>query len=78
MVDFRNTLIVLTSNLSADILVNADSLHHDSSEVSSDTKEAIMDVVSQAFPPGFINRLDEFVFFRRLSKAALRDLSISA
>jgi len=69
---------VLTSNLSADILVNADSLHHDSSEVSSDTKEAIMDVVSQAFPPRFINRLDEFVFFRRLSKAALRDLSIFA
>lgn len=73
-IDFRNTLIVLTSNLGADILVNADSLHHESSEVSSDTKDAIMAVASQAFPPEFINRLDEFVFFRRLSKTALRDI----
>ncbi|KAK4692733.1 hypothetical protein P7C71_g4529, partial [Lecanoromycetidae sp. Uapishka_2] len=73
-VDFRNTLIVLTSNLGADILVNADSLHHESSEISSDTKDAIMAVVSHAFPPEFINRLDEFVFFRRLSKSALRDI----
>lgn len=73
-VDFRNTLIVLTSNLGADILVSADSLHRESSGISPDTKEAIMAVVSQAFPPEFINRLDEFVFFRRLSKAALRDI----
>ena len=70
-VDFRNTLIVLTSNLGADILVNADS---SSSEISAYTKEAIMGVVGQAFRPEFINRLDEFVFFRRLSKEALRDI----
>ena len=79
-VDFRNTLIVLTSNLGADILVNTGSVQHDSvqhdslSGISPATKEAVMAVVQSHFPPEFINRLDEFVFFRRLSKSALRDI----
>ena len=73
-VDFRNTIIVLTSNLGADILVNADTIHQDSSEISASTKEAVMAVVRSNFAPEFINRLDEFVFFRRLSKSALRDI----
>jgi ATP-dependent Clp protease ATP-binding subunit ClpB len=73
-VDFRNTLIVLTSNLGASILVDAGSVQHDSSEISPATKEAVMAVVQSHFPPEFINRLDEFVFFRRLSKSALRDI----
>ena len=73
-VDFRNTIIVLTSNLGADILVNADPIHQDSSEISPSTKEAVMAVVSSAFPPEFINRIDELIFFRRLSKSALRDI----
>ena len=33
-----------------------------------------MTVVTSAFPPEFINRIDEFIFFRRLSKSALRDI----
>ena len=49
-VDFRNTIIVLISNLGADILVNADSIHQDSSEISQSTKEAVMAVVGSAFP----------------------------
>ena len=73
-VDFRNTIIVLTSNLGADILVNADPIHQDSSEISPSTKEAVMAVVRSTFPPEFINRIDEFIFFRRLSKSALRDI----
>ena len=73
-VDFRNTLIVLTSNLGADILVNDGSAEKDSTEISPATKEAVMAIVQSHFPPEFINRLDEFVFFRRLSKSALRDI----
>ena len=73
-VDFRNTIIVLTSNLGADILVNADPIHEDPSEISHSTKDAVMAVVSSSFPPEFINRIDEFIFFRRLSKLALRDV----
>ena len=73
-VDFRNTIIVFTSNLGADILVNAEPLNSDSPDISSGTKDAVMSVVSSTFPPEFINRLDEFVFFCRLSKSALRDI----
>lgn len=77
-VDFRNTLIVLTSNLGADILVGADPLHSykdtGSPEVPADIKKAVMDVVQGAYPPEFLNRMDEFIIFRRLSRQALRDI----
>ncbi|KAL4905990.1 hypothetical protein BDW74DRAFT_15075 [Aspergillus multicolor] len=77
-VDFRNTLIVLTSNLGADILIGADPTH--SSKVSADgeitpeVKKAVMDVVQEAYPPEFLNRIDEFITFKRLSREALRDI----
>jgi len=73
-VDFRNTIIVLTSNIGADMLVNDEPSRQESTEISPSTKDAIMAKVSSNFPPEFINRLDEFVFFRRLSKSALRDI----
>lgn len=77
-VDFRNTLIVLTSNLGADILVGEDPLHKisdsGSGELSADVKSAVMDVVQGAYPPEFLNRIDEFIIFKRLSREALRDI----
>lgn len=76
-VDFRNTIIVLTSNLGADIIVGDDVLHHankDSSEISPATRQSVMDVVSSSYPPEFLNRIDEFIIFRRLSREALRDI----
>ena len=73
-VDFRNTIIVLTSNIGAELLVNSESSQSESTEISPTTKDGIMTRVASSFPPEFINRLDEFVFFRRLSKSALRDI----
>ncbi|KAH8697366.1 putative heat shock protein/chaperonin HSP78 [Talaromyces proteolyticus] len=77
-VDFRNTIIVLTSNLGADILVGLDPLHKheisDEGDVPTHVKKAVMDVVQAAYPPEFLNRLDEFIIFKRLSKSALRDI----
>jgi ATP-dependent Clp protease ATP-binding subunit ClpB len=76
-VDFRNTIIVMTSNLGADIIVSDDVLHSDekdSSEISPAIRSAVMDVVSASYPPEFLNRLDEFIIFRRLSREALRDI----
>ncbi|PSN73018.1 P-loop containing nucleoside triphosphate hydrolase protein [Corynespora cassiicola Philippines] len=76
-VDFRNTIIVLTSNLGADIIVGDDMLHKaesDTGEISPAIRNAVMDVVSSSYPPEFLNRLDEFIIFRRLSKDALRDI----
>ncbi|HSV29177.1 MAG TPA: AAA family ATPase, partial [Candidatus Omnitrophota bacterium] len=62
-VDFRNTLIVLTSNLGADILANQ-AEGHDSSEVRAE----VMEVVRASFRPEFLNRLDEILLFHRLSR----------
>jgi ATP-dependent Clp protease ATP-binding subunit ClpB len=60
-VDFRNTMIVLTSNLGGDIMAAQDE-GQDSSAVRGD----VMEVVKRAFRPEFINRLDEIILFHRL------------
>jgi ATP-dependent Clp protease ATP-binding subunit ClpB len=59
--DFRNTLIVLTSNLGGDILAGQ-AEGHDSGEV----REQVMAIVRAAFRPEFLNRLDEIILFHRL------------
>jgi ATP-dependent Clp protease ATP-binding subunit ClpB len=85
-VDFRNTLIVLTSNLGAEILVGSNSdpflTHHnqpsnkteDSENVSPEMKKAVMEIVQSSYPPEFLNRIDEFIIFNKLSRSALRDI----
>ena len=62
-VDFRNTLIVLTSNLGADILAN-----QDAGEDSSAVRGEVMEVVRSHFRPEFLNRLDEILLFHRLDR----------
>jgi ATP-dependent Clp protease ATP-binding subunit ClpB len=62
-VDFRNTLIVLTSNLGSEYLAALP----DGADVSQARGE-VMEVVRQAFRPEFLNRLDEILLFRRLSR----------
>jgi ATP-dependent chaperone ClpB len=62
-VDFRNTLIVLTSNLGSEVLANQ-AEGHDSGEV----REQVMEVVRASFRPEFLNRLDEILLFHRLSR----------
>ncbi|KAL9609328.1 MAG: hypothetical protein Q9167_005894 [Letrouitia subvulpina] len=77
-IDFRNTLIILTSNLGADILLHLDppkgSDQTLADEIPPEVRTKIMELVSASFAPEFINRLDDFIFFRRLSKHALRDI----
>ena len=68
-VDFRNTIIVFTSNLGADILVSSDA-----PEVSAEQRTAVMDIVQSSYAPEFLNRIDEFIVFNKLSKVALRDI----
>jgi ATP-dependent Clp protease ATP-binding subunit ClpB len=62
-VDFRNTLIVLTSNLGSEVLANQ-AEGHDSTEV----REQVMEVVRASFRPEFLNRLDEILLFHRLGR----------
>ena len=73
-IDFRNTIIILTSNIGADLLVDAELSPRGLTDIPPSTKEAIMAKVGSHFAPEFINRLDEFIFFHRLSKSALRDI----
>ncbi|KAM3432396.1 hypothetical protein MY4824_006600 [Beauveria thailandica] len=77
-VDFRNTIIVLTSNLGADILVGQDPMHpykeDASGEVDPSVRAAVMDVVGHAYPPEFLNRIDSFILFKRLARGAIRDI----
>lgn len=70
-IDFRNTMIVLTSNLGAEHLVADNSPN---AEVSKHVKQQVMDVVQTSYPPEFLNRIDEFIIFKRLSRGALRDI----
>ena len=61
-VDFRNTIVILTSNLGSDIIA-AQGDGKDSEHV----REKVMERVRQAFRPEFLNRLDEIILFHRLS-----------
>lgn len=62
-VDFSNTLLIMTSNLGAEFLVNLpENLSVD------DVREEVMDVVRKAFRPEFLNRLDEILLFKRLGR----------
>jgi ATP-dependent Clp protease ATP-binding subunit ClpB len=63
-VDFRNTLIVLTSNLGGEALASLP----EGADVG-EAREAVMEAVRAAFRPEFLNRLDEILLFRRLSRA---------
>ena len=65
-VDFRNTIIVLTSNLGADILAN-----QAEGEDSSAVRDQVMTIVRGAFRPEFLNRLDEVLLFHRLFRAQM-------
>lgn len=77
-VDFKNTIIVLTSNLGADILVGQDHLHPYKEDANGDidpsVRQAVMDVVSSAYPPEFLNRIDSFIIFKRLAQSAIREI----
>jgi ATP-dependent Clp protease ATP-binding subunit ClpB len=68
-VDFRNTLIVLTSNLGGEILASLP----ENAEVAS-VRDQVMEIVRAAFRPEFLNRLDEILLFRRLNRADMRGI----
>ena len=65
LVSFKNTIIVMTSNMGSDIIL--DGIENDEA-ISETTSEAVMQVVRRHFRPEFINRLDEIIMFRPLSR----------
>jgi ATP-dependent Clp protease ATP-binding subunit ClpB len=69
---------VFTSNLGADILCGNDPMHpyHEepNGDVSPQVRDAVMNIVQHNYAPEFMNRIDEFIIFKRLSTEALRDI----
>ncbi|HEU4814153.1 MAG TPA: ATP-dependent chaperone ClpB [Xanthomonadaceae bacterium] len=72
-VDFRNTVIVMTSNLGSQMI--QDMSADDSPESYTQMKAAVMGAVQAHFRPEFINRLDDIVVFHPLDKAQIREIA---
>ena len=68
-VDFRNTVVIMTSNLGSDLIQG------NKEESYSEIKALVMSVVSQHFRPEFINRIDETVVFHPLGKENIRAIA---
>ena len=67
-VDFKNTVIVLTSNLGSSVIL--DGIDNEG-EISNDAKQEVERLLKASFRPEFLNRLDEIVFFKPLTKAEI-------
>ncbi|MFC6634578.1 ATP-dependent chaperone ClpB [Microbulbifer taiwanensis] len=78
-VDFRNTVVVMTSNLGSD-LIQKYAAARDSDELDTEIhyrqmKGAVMEVVGEQFRPEFINRIDEVVVFHPLNRTEVRSIA---
>ncbi|MDD5437884.1 MAG: ATP-dependent chaperone ClpB [Patescibacteria group bacterium] len=83
MVSFKNTIIIMTSNIGSDMILdygvksNEIGFKSDSDEKKNDEekiKERVMEMLRETFRPEFLNRIDEAIVFHALSKADLRSI----
>ena len=70
-VNFRNTIIIMTSNLGSDIIL--DGISSDGS-ISEDAKSKVTSLLRRSFRPEFLNRIDETVFYRPLTESDIRSI----
>ena len=70
-VDFKNTILIMTSNLGAEFLLDG---IDENGNISSEAEELVMSQLKNHFRPEFLNRLDEIVMFKPLSKSDLRGI----
>ena len=75
-VDFKNTVIILTSNLGSDIILNdlEQRRANGSNELSEEAKHQIDQLLKSKFRPEFLNRLDEIVYYKSLTKDEMRKI----
>ena len=76
-VDFRNTILIMTSNVGAHILQRSTSMGFSIGDADQDfenTKGKIMDEAKKSFKPEFLNRLTEIVIFRPLAKESMKSI----
>jgi len=67
-VDFKNAILILTSNLGSDVILEG--IDHEGC-ITDSARDLVLQMLKQAFRPEFLNRLDEIVFYRPLKKADL-------
>ncbi len=67
-VDFKNTIIILTSNLGSSYILDG---IQENGEISEEAKENVRKLLKQSFRPEFLNRLDEIVFYKPLQKTEI-------
>ena len=68
-VDFKNTIIILTSNLGSDIILDGITPN---GEISEEARSAVSELLKRSFRPEFLNRLDETVFYKPLTRDNIR------
>ena len=73
-IDFKNTLIILTSNIGSDIILNNTLETMVSGQDPEKLKEEVMMLMRERFKPEFLNRIDETVFFKALNMAQLKEI----
>jgi ATP-dependent Clp protease ATP-binding subunit ClpB len=69
VVDFKNTIIILTSNLGSEFIQA-----NKSEKLDERTKEKVLEVVKKSFRPEFVNRLDDIIVFDRLQKEEIKEI----
>ena len=70
-VDFKNTIIILTSNLGSDMILDGIGAN---GELSEDARAGVTQLLRRSFRPEFLNRLDETIFFKPLTKDNVRNI----
>lgn len=73
VIDFTNTVIILTSNIGSDAILDMNMTSDDDSGYEA-MRNTVMAMMRQAFRPEFLNRLDEFIIFHALGKEQLRSI----
>ena len=76
IVDFKNTIIILTSNLGSDLILEAaeNNSGNEDSEVPEEVKNQIQFLLKKTFRPEFLNRIDETVIFQQLGKNCINSI----
>ncbi|MFT8423866.1 MAG: ATP-dependent chaperone ClpB [Liquorilactobacillus sp.] len=69
-VDFKNTIIIMTSNLGSDILLD----NAGDGKITAETKQLVMKLAQQHFKPEFLNRIDDVIMFAPLSFEAIEEI----
>ena len=80
VVDFKNTIIIMTSNLGSDLILDAgEKIENggDAQKIHSELSEQIKVLLRQTFRPEFLNRIDETVMFRQLGKENIKGIVVN-